>query len=123
MIDFTYGKDAFDQSGDGNYTDNRSVMLGDIFHSTPLVVGQPTIIHFFEPGYIAFRDDYNDRDRIVYAGANDGMLHAFHGGDFHGDDPGHGPCRRYYRRVVAGRTRACLRRGQAPPVAHERGRV
>jgi type IV pilus assembly protein PilY1 len=87
VIDFTYGKDAFDQNGDSSYTENRGVVLGDIFHSTPIAVGQPTVSHQFEDGYKVFQTTYNDRDRVLYAGANDGMLHAFHAGDFHtGDD-------------------------------------
>jgi hypothetical protein len=87
VIDFAYGKDGFDQDDDASFTENRDVMLGDIFHSTPLVVSQPGGIHSYEPGYTAFKTAYDGRDRVVYAGANDGMLHAFHGGDFHADDP------------------------------------
>jgi Tfp pilus tip-associated adhesin PilY1 len=87
VIDFAYGKDAFDQDGDADYTEQRTTVLGDIFHSTPLVIGQPTRFRLNEPGFAAFRADYDERDRVVYVGANDGMLHAFHAGDFHADDP------------------------------------
>jgi hypothetical protein len=88
VIDFTYGKDAFDQNANGTTTENRDVVLGDIFHSSPMVVGQPTTLLHSEDGYSNFQDAYNTRDRVLYAGANDGMLHAFHAGDFHPDDPG-----------------------------------
>jgi type IV pilus assembly protein PilY1 len=87
VIDFAYGIDAFDQDGDNDYTDLREVVLGDIFHSTPIVIGQPASSLSFEDGYSDFADTYEERDRIVYVGANDGMLHAFHAGDFHADDP------------------------------------
>ena len=88
VLDFAHGKDAFDQDDDGDFTEMRSIVLGDIFHSTPLVIGQPTRARLGEPGFKPFRDAYDERDRIVYVGANDGMLHAFHAGDFHADDPG-----------------------------------
>jgi type IV pilus assembly protein PilY1 len=54
----------------------RSPLLGDIFHSNPLVVGPP---HGFlsEPSYVNFRTSYEMRQKVVYAGANDGFLHAF----------------------------------------------
>jgi len=90
VIDFAHGKDAFDQDGDGDQTNMRSVVLGDIFHSTPLVVeGVPWGPLEAEPGFSDFRTAYQTRDRVIYAGANDGMLHAFDGGSHQiGDDPG-----------------------------------
>jgi type IV pilus assembly protein PilY1 len=51
VVDFIRGKDA-----DSN--DNRTNMLGDIVHSSPVFI-----------------------DDVVYVGANDGMLHAFRAGD------------------------------------------
>jgi len=89
VIDFAHGKDAFDQDGDGDATNLRSVVLGDIFHSSPLIVaGVPWSRLGSEPGFSAFRTAYETRDRVVYAGANDGMLHAFDGGSHQiGDDP------------------------------------
>jgi hypothetical protein len=56
VIDFAHGKDAFDQDADADQTDMRSVVLGDIFHSTPLVVaGVPYGLLESEPGFSAFR--------------------------------------------------------------------
>jgi type IV pilus assembly protein PilY1 len=50
--------------------------LGDIIHSTPVVVGAPA--HFNpDPDYQAFMSAHENRTKVVYAGANDGMLHAF----------------------------------------------
>lgn len=65
--------------------------LGDIVHSSPsfstypfenyhLLYGDVTYEAFFQRG--------RERPLTVFAGANDGMLHAFYGGTYkHGDDP------------------------------------
>jgi len=50
--------------------------LGDIIHSTPVVVGAPA--NFSEdPDYATFMDAHANRTKMVYVGGNDGMLHAF----------------------------------------------
>jgi type IV pilus assembly protein PilY1 len=57
--------------------------LGDIVHSSPVVVGRPGDgydIHYRDGSYTNFRNRYLDRRQVVYAGANDGMLHAFNAG-------------------------------------------
>lgn len=59
--------------------DTCSLRLGDIFHSTPLVVGSPSPL-FFDIGFQAFATKYRDRTAVVYVGANDGFLHAFNAG-------------------------------------------
>ena len=57
--------------------------LGDIVHSTPVYVGKPQYIgrdygEFPSDNlYSTFVTDNQDRTKLVYAGANDGMLHAF----------------------------------------------
>jgi hypothetical protein len=53
--------------------------LGDIFHSDPAVVGPPNSA-INEASYRAFAEQYRYRDRVLYAGSNDGFLHAFHAG-------------------------------------------
>jgi len=57
--------------------------LGDIVHSSPVVVGRPGDgydLTYRDSSYRAFRDQYATRRQVVYAGANDGMIHAFNGG-------------------------------------------
>ncbi len=50
--------------------------LGDIIHSTPVVVGDPS--HFtMDEDYQNFMDTWSNREKVVYVGSNDGMLHAF----------------------------------------------
>jgi len=50
--------------------------LGDIVHSTPVVVGAPASYQV-TPEYQAFYEHNINRRKMVYVGANDGMLHAF----------------------------------------------
>ncbi|HEK86111.1 MAG TPA: hypothetical protein ENO29_07135 [Candidatus Aminicenantes bacterium] len=57
---------------------DRYWKLGDINHSTPVVVGPPSgdpII--MGSGYADFKSALSDRKKVVYVGANDGMIHCF----------------------------------------------
>lgn len=57
--------------------------LGDIVNSGPAVVGRPAENYHLVCGdrtYETFARKYADRRQVVYAGANDGMLHAFNAG-------------------------------------------
>jgi len=58
LIDFVHGYDAYDDDGNTITTEKREWILGSFLHSRPF------IIH------------YADRT-VIYAGSNDGMLHAF----------------------------------------------
>ena len=57
----------------------RNLPLGDIFHSNSVMVGSPS--QFFEDegfsGAGGFYLKNKDRTKVIIAGANDGMLHAF----------------------------------------------
>jgi Tfp pilus tip-associated adhesin PilY1 len=62
--------------------------LGDIFHSNPLIVGPPAEVPYFMSNlnnYQAFHHTYRQRRRVLFAGANDGLLHAFDIGVFNRD--------------------------------------
>jgi len=88
VIDYLRGQDAFDEDGDSDRTELRGKVLGDIFHSTPVVVGPPTTTLSGESGYDAFLTSHAGRDRVLYVGANDGMVHAFDAGSLTvGDNP------------------------------------
>lgn len=57
--------------------------LGDIINSTPTVVGAPQEafnLLYGDRSYTDFRRQYQERRIMVYAGGNDGLLHAFNGG-------------------------------------------
>lgn len=60
-------------------------LLGDVFHSNPLVVGSPPNTLYFSSDLYGYRDFYRKhelRRRILLMGANDGMLHAFDAGRY-----------------------------------------
>jgi type IV pilus assembly protein PilY1 len=58
LVQFVLGYDAYDDNGNGNTTEKRDWILGAFLHSRPF------IIH------------YASRS-VIFAGSNDGMLHAF----------------------------------------------
>jgi len=56
----------------------RSKLLGDIVNSNPFYVGAPLDFGYQAlSGYAAFREANKNRTKMLYVGANDGMLHAF----------------------------------------------
>jgi hypothetical protein len=65
LVDFVRGQD-------------RYWKLGDINHSTPVVVGPPSEDPtYMGTGYAEFTAAYASRPKVIYVGANDGMLHCF----------------------------------------------
>jgi type IV pilus assembly protein PilY1 len=80
VIDFTRGIDAYDEDLDLNTSEERSWKLGDIFHSTPVLITPPRM-PFVDPTYSAFKTSYANRPLTLIAGSNDGMLHAFRESD------------------------------------------
>jgi type IV pilus assembly protein PilY1 len=66
--------------GRGDYVaglrDRRGWILGDIVHSTPVVVGPPSDF-VVEESYQSFQSNNHIRRKMVYVGANDGMMHGF----------------------------------------------
>ena len=79
LINYVRGIDAYDLNQNGNTTESREWKLGDIFHSSAVIVGEPS--RFFEDqgfsGTGGFYQAHKDRTKVVIVGANDGMLHAF----------------------------------------------
>ena len=80
LIDFIRGIDSIDEDADTNVTEEREWKLGDIFHSSPVLV-TPPIAPSSDASYITFRDAQKNRPTILLAAANDGMLHAFQEAD------------------------------------------
>ena len=58
------------------FRDRGGWVLGDLVYSTPVVVGAPSQF-FMTQSYQDFLRDHENRQPVVYVGANDGMLHAF----------------------------------------------
>lgn len=54
----------------------RAHLLGAIIHSEPFLT-RPPDRSYADTGYATFRSTYANRDRMLYVGANDGMMHAF----------------------------------------------
>ncbi|MFZ3089486.1 MAG: PilC/PilY family type IV pilus protein [Nitrospirota bacterium] len=68
-----FGSPTFNGSGGAR---NNNWHLGDIWHSTPTIVGPP-LGAFNNSNYKTFKNTYANRTQILILGANDGMLHAF----------------------------------------------
>ena len=88
LINFVRGYDYFAYEGCKNINEVRSHVLGDIYHSQLVEVGKPNANTFFTAnnqeaywrsinGYRSFALTNEERPRVIYVGANDGMLHAF----------------------------------------------
>lgn len=76
LIGYLKGDDEYEGSlfreRNGNY-------LGDIVHASPAIVGPPSASYSNDmetSSYSAFKTLHEDRQSMVYIGANDGMLHA-----------------------------------------------
>lgn len=79
IIDFTRGIDSYDEDADPSTTE-RAWKLGDIFHSTPALVGPP-FLSSLDTTYTSFKDTYIKRTTALIVGANDGTVHAFRESD------------------------------------------
>ncbi|MHC1698472.1 MAG: pilus assembly protein [Geobacteraceae bacterium] len=72
LVDFVYGIDTYDENGNGNTTEKRSWILGDVLHSKPLIVNYAA--YTFSSSN---ESDCSVNKSMIFVGANDGMLHAF----------------------------------------------
>ena len=88
LINFVRGTDYFGYEGCGNIANKKEHILGDIYNSQLIEVGAPSANTNFSNGneesfwrskhnYQSFARTFENRKSILYAGANDGMLHAF----------------------------------------------
>ena len=101
LISFIRGKDSYNEfSGDVDDTGASIISgerwkLGDIYHSRAIVAGPPSALssngsavnsesyYRYANGYESFKSSNlcgvacSNRPSVIYAGANDGMLHAF----------------------------------------------
>ncbi len=81
-LDFLRGVRSEEQArGDFGALRDRASRLGDFVHSSPVYVGKAASSwpHSITAGtgYSAFKSNYSNRTGMIYAGANDGMLHGF----------------------------------------------
>ena len=80
LINFIRGVDTYDEDHDGNTTEDRAWKLGDIYHSTPVLVFPPPLAST-DSTYTTFKSNNASRTKVLLVGANDGMLHAFRASD------------------------------------------
>jgi type IV pilus assembly protein PilY1 len=71
LINFIKGQDAYNSSGTGNTTANRSWLMGDVLHSRPLVINYSSYVFT-----AANEKSCTTNTALIYVGGNDGMLHA-----------------------------------------------
>lgn len=81
LVDFLHGQKTFEDRTTNPAVDHRiyrkrESALGDITSSDPVHVGKP-LFDYLDNGYAAYKTAMAGRDKTVYVGANDGMLHAF----------------------------------------------
>lgn len=79
IINFIRGDKTYDGT---KYRDREGWCLGDIVYSSPVAVGPPRLYYYGSllpeySTYQSFKSNHASRDRMVYVGVNDGMLHAF----------------------------------------------
>jgi len=79
-IDYLRGDTSKEIANGGAYR-TRKFRLGDIVDAKPVTVGPPNYPFYdtYNQGYASFKSRYAHRRNVVYAAANDGMLHAFDG--------------------------------------------
>ena len=65
-----------DRSGEPASYRVRAHLLGDVINGEPVLVREPNAA-YTDTGYSAFKSTNASRTRMLYQGANDGMLHAF----------------------------------------------
>ncbi|VUD47055.1 Type IV pilus biogenesis factor PilY1 [Thalassocella blandensis] len=73
-----------DFTNDGAFRNRQGKRLGDIVHSSPEFVGEPNQLYpdrMESSSYFSFVSNNASRTPVIYVGANDGMLHAFHATD------------------------------------------
>ena len=87
LMMFMKGNDYFDYNGDCKVEEVRASVMGDIYHSQLIEVGPPNASVDFtsnnEEAYFRATNNYQgfmsthvNREKIIYAGANSGILHA-----------------------------------------------
>jgi type IV pilus assembly protein PilY1 len=70
LINYISGIDVYDDNSNGNYTEKRSWIFGDVFHS------KPAIVTYAKYTYSTDETTCSKNQTMIYVGTNDGMLHA-----------------------------------------------
>lgn len=80
VINYIRGQTQHEDQGGNTYRlyRDRQHVLGDIVNAAPVYVKKPPF-KYADSKYEAFAANNASRQSVVYAGSNDGMLHAFNG--------------------------------------------
>ncbi|MEW5890655.1 MAG: PilC/PilY family type IV pilus protein [Pseudomonadota bacterium] len=80
IIGFIRGQTQYEDESGNTYKlyRDRKHVLGDIVNGAPVFVKKPPF-RYSDDNYAAFAENNKNRQSVVYAGGNDGMLHAFNG--------------------------------------------
>lgn len=84
VLEYLRGSASNEGTGATNFRSRPTSKLGDIVNSSPIYVGKPAggYAESIESGsYNNFVSKYAARTAMLYAGANDGMLHGFRASD------------------------------------------
>jgi len=79
LVNYLRGQKGYEEGAatpDNRVFRKRQAVLGDAVDSKPAFVGVPTF-SYTDPGYADFKTAQAGRSKVVFMGANDGMLHAF----------------------------------------------
>lgn len=68
-----------DKSQEGTVYRARTHLLGDIVNAEAVIVRNP-LVSYADVGFSAFKTAQASRTKVIFQGANDGMLHAFDAG-------------------------------------------
>lgn len=74
VIDYVYGYDTYDEDIDGDVTEQRDWIMGDILHSKPA-------IQSYKSFALTDETDTTENQTVIFVGSNDGQLHAFRDAD------------------------------------------
>jgi len=79
LVAYLRGQTGYDENAtlpENKLFRKRQAVLGDAVDSKPAFLGKPTF-KYADTGYSAFKEAKATRAKMVFMGANDGMLHAF----------------------------------------------
>ena len=71
LVNFVHGIDVYDENGNGNNTEKRAWIFGDVLHSKPFVMNYAS--YTFNSTTEA---DCATNKTMIFVGSNDGMVHA-----------------------------------------------
>ncbi|WP_345542090.1 pilus assembly protein [Variovorax defluvii] len=79
LIDYLRGSRANEAAGLNYRVRNATSIMGGVINSNPWLQDRPAANFFGSnfPSYGTFRSQQNQRDRLIWVGASDGMLHGF----------------------------------------------